>query len=88
MSAHAKLQEDISRHARKWVSGISGMPHCRSRLIKAMAVDPEGVGTLLTRYVAPTQLPPGFEVVSMVRMPCVSPKACRPFVVCKQQNDH
>ncbi|KAF6253850.1 hypothetical protein COO60DRAFT_1463007 [Scenedesmus sp. NREL 46B-D3] len=50
--------EDVARHARKWVSGISGLPQCRGRVIKALAVDPEGVSTLLTRYLAPAPLPP------------------------------
>lgn len=40
------------------MSGISGLPQCRGRAIKALAVDPEGVSTLLPRYLAPAPLPP------------------------------
>jgi len=40
------------------VSGISGLSQCKARVVKAMAVDPEGVATLLPRYLAPTPLPP------------------------------
>lgn len=34
------------------------MSQCKARVVKAMAVDPEGVATLLPRYLAPTPLPP------------------------------
>jgi hypothetical protein len=46
--------------ARRWVPALRALPQCRSRAVRAMAVDPDGLGTLLPRYVAPTRLPPPF----------------------------
>ena len=40
---------------------MHALPSCRSRVVKAMAADPTGLGSLLTRYLSSTQLPPGFE---------------------------
>lgn len=48
----------------RWVAGLSSLPGCKARLIKAMAVDPEGVATLLPRYLAPTPLPPALAAAA------------------------
>eukprot|EP00775_Hariotina_reticulata_P004277 gene4277-4531_t len=62
-------QEDVARHARKWVAGIRGLPQCRGRIIKALAVDPDGVGTLVCRYLAPAALPPPLAAAAAEAMP-------------------
>jgi hypothetical protein len=58
----------------RWVSGLNSLPGCKTRLIKALAVDPEGVATLLPRYLAATPLPPALaaaaeQVRSTVQLP-------------------
>ncbi|KAI8465651.1 MAG: hypothetical protein J3K34DRAFT_487137 [Monoraphidium minutum] len=45
---------------RVWVPALRALPQCRSRVVRAVAVDPDGLGALLPRYVAPTRLPPCF----------------------------
>lgn len=39
---------------------LRALPQCRGRVVRALAVDPDGLGTLLPRYLAPTRLPPPF----------------------------
>lgn len=51
-------QGDVTRHARKWAAGVAALPACGARVVRALAVDPDGMATLLPRYVAPTPLPP------------------------------
>jgi hypothetical protein len=66
----------------RWVAGVHALPSCRSRVVKAMAVDPTGLGSLLTRYLAPTQLPPGFEeaVGRGVQVSCIKMENPRPLI--------
>ncbi|GBF93799.1 hypothetical protein Rsub_06131 [Raphidocelis subcapitata] len=54
-------QDDVAQHAHRWVPALQALPQCRGRVVRAMAVDPDGLGTLLPRFVAPMQLPPQFE---------------------------
>ncbi|GFR45894.1 hypothetical protein Agub_g7350 [Astrephomene gubernaculifera] len=51
-------QQQVNRHAQKWLAGLLARPECRSRVLKVMAVDADGAALLLCRYVAPTPLPP------------------------------
>lgn len=54
----------------RWVAALRALPQCKNRLVRATAVDPDGLGTLLPRYLAPTRLPPAFaEAARAVRRP-------------------
>jgi hypothetical protein len=48
----------------RWVAGLSSLPACKARAVKAIAVDPEGVATLLPRYLAATPLPPALAAAA------------------------
>eukprot|EP00803_Ostreobium_quekettii_P007255 evm.model.scf_2352.1 EVM.evm.TU.scf_2352.1 scf_2352:18035-21805(-) len=54
-------QEDIVRNANRWQAGVSGWPGCSQRRISCMALDTDGTHSLLTRFLAPTRLPPELE---------------------------
>jgi hypothetical protein len=37
---------------------LLALPQCRGRIVRAIAVDPDGLGTLLPRFLTATRLPP------------------------------
>ncbi|KAG2484062.1 hypothetical protein HYH03_017082 [Edaphochlamys debaryana] len=58
-------QEQVNRHAQRWLAELLAKPQCRSRVLKVMAVDADGAAVLLCRYVSPTPLPP--SIAQLVR---------------------
>ncbi|KAK9808578.1 hypothetical protein WJX72_000007 [[Myrmecia] bisecta] len=53
--------EDLTRHANRWAEQIALLPQCAKRAIRSVAMDAEGTAALLTRYITPTQPPPGYS---------------------------
>ena len=51
-------------HGCRWVAGLSSLHACKARVVKAIAVDPEGVATLLPRYLTATPLPPALAAAA------------------------
>lgn len=51
-------QDDVNRHAQRWLANVLSKPECRARAIRAMAVDADGSALLMCRYVAAAELPP------------------------------
>ncbi len=41
----------------RWLSEVQSLTQCRTRTVRALAVDPDGTSLLVTRYVSPTHLP-------------------------------
>jgi hypothetical protein len=70
------------RHPR-YVKHVLALPQCRSRVVRAIAVDAEGVGSLLTRYLHPTPLPPPLaSLAALVRHRDDSGLGCWPKDLC------
>uniref|UniRef100_A0A7S3R2T6 C2 domain-containing protein n=1 Tax=Dunaliella tertiolecta TaxID=3047 RepID=A0A7S3R2T6_DUNTE len=62
--------EEVTRHARMWISDLIVLPQCRTRVIRALAMEPDGTSLLVTRFVAPTPLPPHLlHLASTINMP-------------------
>ncbi|KAF5837475.1 hypothetical protein DUNSADRAFT_4277 [Dunaliella salina] len=69
--------EEVTRHARTWINDLIMLPQCRTRVMRAMAMEPDGTALLVTRFVAPTPLPPHLQhfatTISMPPFSTVSP---------------
>lgn len=56
--------------ARRWLGDLVELPQCRTRVLRALALEPDGTSLLLTRFVAPTPLPPHLhQLATSISMP-------------------
>lgn len=52
-----------------WMSELMDLAQCRTRMLRAFAVDPDGTSLLVTRYVCPLPLPPPLKAAAAAPTP-------------------
>ena len=55
---HIHTHTHTHTHTHSWQEDALRPAHCRSRIVRALAFEPDSTSLLVTRFVAPTPLPP------------------------------
>ena len=64
----SKEADDIMSQSERWITYAKSLRQCRYRDIKALVPNSENILNLLTRYVGPLPLPPGYAAASTADM--------------------